>query len=181
MTSTVLLPEAGTEQIVASRIDSPLGQLLIGATGEGICLVEFGDERRTDRQPGDLHKHFACEMTSGTNEHLDQLAVELAEYFEGRRQEFTVRLVYPGTAFQVRVWDALQKIPYGQTWSYEALAQEIGCPNAQRAVGMANGRNRIGIVIPCHRVVNKGGKLGGYGGGLWRKEFLLKLEQDHRR
>ena len=85
-------------------------------------------------------------------------------------------LIYPGTPFQERVWDGLLRIPYGETWSYEDLAKHVGTPKGSRAVGMANGRNRIAILIPCHRVVNKGGKLGGYGGGLWRKQFLLDLE-----
>ena len=88
---------------------------------------------------------------------------------------------YPGTPFQERVWNQLLRIPYGQTRSYEDLARQIDSAGSQRAVGHANGLNRIAIVIPCHRVVNKDGKLGGYGGGLWRKQFLLDLEQGVRR
>jgi AraC family transcriptional regulator of adaptative response/methylated-DNA-[protein]-cysteine methyltransferase len=85
--------------------------------------------------------------------------------------------VYPGTPFQVKVWDALRQIPYGETYSYEKLAWAVGAPGAQRAVGHANGQNRLAILIPCHRVVNKDGRLGGYGGGLWRKQLLLDLER----
>src|SRR5207245_2176076 len=88
-----------------------------------------------------------------------------------------VPLVYPGTPFQQNVWSGLLTIPYGETCSYEDLARVVGSPQAHRAVGTANGKNRIAIVIPCHRVVNKGGKLGGYGGGLWRKQYLLDLER----
>src|SRR5262249_54480952 len=106
-----------------------------------------------------------------------QARTELSEYFARQRTEFHVPLVYPGTPFQVSVWERLRRIPYGETLSYEALARDIGCPNGQRAVGLANGRNRIGVIIPCHRVVNKDGHLGGYGGGVWRKEFLLALER----
>jgi AraC family transcriptional regulator of adaptative response/methylated-DNA-[protein]-cysteine methyltransferase len=113
----------------------------------------------------------------GSSPLLDQLRRELEEYFAGRRREFAVDLTAPGTPFEERVWEALRTIPYGETWSYERLAQAVGSPGASRAVGSANGRNRIAILIPCHRVVNKDGRLGGYGGGLWRKEALLHLER----
>jgi AraC family transcriptional regulator, regulatory protein of adaptative response / methylated-DNA-[protein]-cysteine methyltransferase len=99
------------------------------------------------------------------------------EYFAGERRAFSVPLHSPGTEFQVRVWTALRDIPYGRTTSYEALAATVGRPGAQRAVGKANGDNRIAIVIPCHRVVRKDGTLCGYGGGLWRKRRLLELER----
>jgi O-6-methylguanine DNA methyltransferase len=106
----------------------------------------------------------------------DRLERELDDYFQGRSTRFGLPLLYPGTPFQERVWSALLRIPYGSTWSYERLALEIGNPDAQRAVGTANGRNRISILIPCHRVINKSGALGGYGGGLERKQMLLELE-----
>ena len=94
----------------------------------------------------------------------------------GSRTRFEVPLVYPGSPFQRAVWEQLLRIPYGEMRSYEDVAIAVGAPGAQRAVGRANGQNRIAILIPCHRVVNKGGKLCGYGGGLWRKQFLLDLE-----
>src|SRR5207237_596423 len=146
-------------------------------TTQGHCLVQFSNRKVLDAQLGILRKHFACTAVPGHNEHLGLLQAELAEYFTGRRTQFQVPLVYPGTPFQVKVWDRLRQIPYGNTISYEALARHVGSPNAQRAVGLANGKNRIGIVIPCHRVVNKSGRLGGYGGGVWRKEYLLDLER----
>src|SRR4029077_2207026 len=108
---------------------------------------------------------------------LPQLGAELAVYFAGERRTFSVPLHYPGTEFPVRVCTPLRAIPYGQTTSYEALAATVIRPGAQRAVGKANGDNRIAIVIPCHRVVRKDGSLCGYGGGLWRKQWLLELEQ----
>ena len=101
---------------------------------------------------------------------------ELTSYFQGQPPRFSVPLIYPGTPFQRRVWEALLRIPSGQTRSYEELARAIGSPDAVRAVGRANGQNRIAILIPCHRVVNKNGELGGYGGGRWRKRHLLELE-----
>jgi AraC family transcriptional regulator of adaptative response/methylated-DNA-[protein]-cysteine methyltransferase len=128
-----------------------------------------------------LRRRFDCAIVPGKHAHLEQLQAELDEYFSGTRTVFEVPLVYPGSPFQRRVWDGLLQIPYGETRSYEALARDIGCAGAQRAVGHANGQNRIGIVIPCHRVVNKDGRLGGYGGGLWRKQFLLDLERRAKR
>src|SRR5207237_2748973 len=95
----------------------------------------------------------------------------------GTRREFHVPVTYPGSPFQRAVWEQLLRIPYGETRSYEDVARALGTAAAQRAVGRANGQNRIAILIPCHRVVNKDGRLGGYGGGLWRKQFLLELEQ----
>jgi AraC family transcriptional regulator of adaptative response/methylated-DNA-[protein]-cysteine methyltransferase len=130
-----------------------------------------------DTQFATLRRHFSCAIVPGENLHIKQLKKELHEYFVGSRRSFSVPLIYPGTPFQQRVWNELLKIPCGRTLSYEDIARRIGSPGAQRAVGHANGLNRIAIVIPCHRVVNKNGELGGYGGGLWRKQKLLALEQ----
>jgi AraC family transcriptional regulator of adaptative response/methylated-DNA-[protein]-cysteine methyltransferase len=116
-------------------------------------------------------------LVPGTNTHLEQLETELEGYFAHSLRGFSVPLVYPGTPFQESVWNALLAIPYGETRSYHDLARAVGNPKAVRAVGRANGLNRIAIVIPCHRVVNKNGELGGYGGGLRRKEYLLALER----
>jgi AraC family transcriptional regulator of adaptative response/methylated-DNA-[protein]-cysteine methyltransferase len=123
-----------------------------------------------------LKQRFGA-ILPGNHPWLDQLRSELGEYFAGTRRKFTLPLVYPGSPFQVKVWSALLEIGYGETRSYEQLAWAVGTPRACRAVGHANGQNRIAIVIPCHRVVNKDGKLGGYGGGLWRKQLLLNLER----
>jgi AraC family transcriptional regulator of adaptative response/methylated-DNA-[protein]-cysteine methyltransferase len=162
--------------IVTDWVESPVGPLLVGATEDGICLLEFTDRRALETQVKTIRRHFSCAVVPGKHRHIDQLKLELAEYFEGRRQEFSVPLVYPGSPFQSAVWQELLRIPYGETRSYEDLANAVGRKGAQRAVGRANGQNRIAIVIPCHRVVNKDGKLGGYGGGLWRKQHLLDLE-----
>jgi AraC family transcriptional regulator of adaptative response/methylated-DNA-[protein]-cysteine methyltransferase len=157
-------------------LESPLGPLVAGATDEGVCLLEFSDRRMLEAQLDGLRQRLGP-VLPGTHPLLDQLRAELTEYFAGARREFQVPLVYPGTPFQVKVWDALRRIPYGETYSYEKLAWSVGAPRAQRAVGHANGQNRLAILIPCHRVVNKDGKLGGYGGGLWRKQLLLDLER----
>jgi AraC family transcriptional regulator, regulatory protein of adaptative response / methylated-DNA-[protein]-cysteine methyltransferase len=166
----------GAACIVTQMFASPLGPLLACATPEAICLLEFTDRRAIEAQVKTLRQRFEVAIVPGASPLLAQLRIELAEFFAGERQQFTVPLVYPGTPFQQAVWAELLRIPYGRTISYEELARRVGRPGAQRAVGMANGQNRIGIVIPCHRVVNKSGKLGGYGGGLWRKQFLLDLE-----
>lgn len=157
--------------------ESPLGPLVIGANDAGVCLLEFSDRRMLETQFATLRRRFGAALVPGDNAHTERLRQELAGYFAGTLREFTVPLAYPGTPFQERVWRQLLAIPYGETRSYEELARSTGSPGGQRAVGAANGCNRIAIVIPCHRVVNKDGRLGGYGGGLWRKQWLLDLER----
>jgi len=166
--------------IVTSWIETPLGPMVTGATAKGICLLEFTDRRMLETQLTTLRRLFTRAVVPGRNAHLDRLKDELTRYFAGKLQRFTVPLVYPGTPFQQRVWDELLQIPYGETRSYEDIARSVGSPRAVRAVGQTNGLNRIAIVIPCHRVVNKSGELGGYGGGLRRKQFLLDLERANK-
>lgn len=167
----------GADCLVTTTIESPVGPLIICATPEAVCLLEFNDRRALDAQFSALRKRFGCAIVPGSNEPIEQAREELSTYFAGTLRRFSVPIVHPGTQFQEAVWTRLRKIPYGRTLSYEQLAIDIGRPGAQRAVGTANGKNRIAIIIPCHRVVNKDGGLGGYGGGLHRKEFLLRLEQ----
>jgi AraC family transcriptional regulator of adaptative response/methylated-DNA-[protein]-cysteine methyltransferase len=159
-------------------IETPLGPMVAGAADSGICLLEFSDRRMLETQFAVLRKRLALPVIPGESQHIGQLKTELAEYFAGRRNQFTVPLTFPGTDFERRVWNQLLRIPYGVTCSYQDLARTLGQRGASRAVGTANGRNRIAILIPCHRVVNQNGELGGYGGGLWRKRLLLKLEQN---
>lgn len=161
-------------------LESPLGPLLAAADSRHVVLLEFTERRMLEAQFDTLRRRFKTAILPGENEHLRKLKRELAEYFEGRLERFTVPLNYPGTPFQQKVWDELLKIPYGETRSYEDIARAVGSAAAVRAVGQTNGLNRICIVIPCHRVVNKDGKLGGYGGGLWRKQALLTLEQGQK-
>lgn len=172
-------PRNGRRQecIFLAWLKSPLGPLVAGATANGVCLLEFTDRRMLETELAALRKFFGAPAVPGTNAHLRRLASELNAYFAGTLREFSVPLVSPGTNFQQRVWDELRGIPYGETQSYEELAVAVGQPEGQRAVGRANGMNRISIVIPCHRVVRKDGQLGGYGGGLRRKQFLLELEK----
>jgi AraC family transcriptional regulator of adaptative response/methylated-DNA-[protein]-cysteine methyltransferase len=162
--------------VTVGWIESPIGPLVAAATDAGICLLEFSDRRKLETQFRTLRQRFGA-ILPGHHPLLEQLERELKEYFAGARREFTVPLRYPGSPFQEKVWNSLLGIKYGETRSYEQMAWAVGRPKASRAVGTANGQNRIAIVIPCHRVVNKGGKLGGYGGGLWRKQLLLNLER----
>jgi AraC family transcriptional regulator of adaptative response/methylated-DNA-[protein]-cysteine methyltransferase len=150
--------------------------MLLGATDEGICLLEFMERPMLETQLRRLAKRLECVFLPGTNEHAARLEAELEEYFAGRLREFTTPLLLLGTDFQERVWRALRGIPYGETRSYAEQARMIEAPGAVRAVARANGDNRIAIVIPCHRVIGADGKLTGYGGGLWRKRWLLHHE-----
>lgn len=161
-------------------IETPLGPMVGGTTEAGVCLLEFTDRRMLETQFDALRKRFTLPVIPGESEHIAQLKAELAGYFAGKRREFTVPFKYPGTDFEQRVWNQLLNIPYGETCSYQELARMLGQPGASRAVGTANGKNRLAILIPCHRVVNHNGELGGYGGGLWRKRLLLELEQNSR-
>jgi AraC family transcriptional regulator of adaptative response/methylated-DNA-[protein]-cysteine methyltransferase len=165
------------DYIRVAWVETPLGPMVAGATATGICLLEFTDRRMLEAQLDTLSRRFELSISPGENELLERLRGELRLYFAGRSKRFSLPLDFPGTEFQVKVWEALLGIPYGETRSYEDIARMLGKTGAVRAVGHANGMNRIGIVIPCHRVVNKNGELGGYGGGLWRKKRLLELEQ----
>lgn len=166
--------------IVTTAIDTPLGPVIAGATDEGLCLLEFSDRRMLEGQLKRLQAILKQPLVPGDHSHLAQTRDDLARYFEGRQTAFNVPLVFRGTPFEERVWRELLRIPFGETISYAELANRVGSPGAQRAVGRANGMNRISIAIPCHRVVNSDGKLGGYGGGLWRKHWLLALERQSR-
>lgn len=167
----------GDDYIRIAWMETPLGPMAAGATARGICFLEFTDRRMLEVQLETLSRRFDLSIVPGENEIVARLRRELERYFSGRLKRFSVPLEYPGTEFQVRVWRALLDIPFGETRSYEDVARALGMPGAVRAVGHANGLNRIAIVIPCHRVVNKNGELGGYGGGIWRKKHLLALEQ----
>lgn len=148
-------------------VDSPIGALTLVADGDALAGLYLTEQR-----------HLPPATSHGPRDDtvLPALREQLIAYWAGQLDRFDVPLAMVGTPFRLRVWTALQCIPYAETWSYGRLATEIGQPNASRAVGLANGRNPISIVVPCHRVVGSGGQLTGYGGGLARKQFLLDLE-----
>ncbi|MBO6574486.1 MAG: bifunctional transcriptional activator/DNA repair protein Ada [Rhodothermales bacterium] len=163
--------------IVSQRIETPVGPMIAAADDEALLLLEFADRRMLETQVSRIQKRLGAPMAPGTNAILEQLQRELDAYFEGTLQRFEVPLKMTGTEFQEKVWHALLEIPFGTTTHYGAIAEGIGMPTGMRAVARANGDNRIAIIIPCHRVIGKDGKLTGYGGGLWRKRKLLDHEQ----
>lgn len=171
-------PKQGKQQniIDLKRIETPLGTMLACATGEGVCLLEFTDRKMLETELKAIAKRLNATIIQGNNPHFATLEAQLTEYFSGTRKTFSVPLHTPGSDFQNRVWAALQLIPYGQTRSYKEQAISIGSAESVRAVANANGMNRISILIPCHRVIGSDGQLTGYGGGLWRKRYLLDLE-----
>ncbi|MEE8460124.1 MAG: methylated-DNA--[protein]-cysteine S-methyltransferase [Phycisphaerales bacterium] len=170
-----------TPSLIARWLDTPLGGMLALANDDGLCLLEFVDRRALEVQITTLRRRLGAVIVPGRHKHLDRIADELSQYFDGTLTRFAVPLVSPGTPFQVQVWHRLQAIPHGETLSYGELAADLDRPGAQRAVGRANGDNRIAIVIPCHRVVRADGTMCGYGGGLWRKKWLVDHEQTSRR
>ena len=162
-----------------NRLTTPLGPMFVGATERGVCLLEFVDRRMLETEFRDLQRLLNAQILLGDNVHITQVKRELKEYFKGSRHNFDVLLDTPGTEFQRNSWQALQSIPYGTTVSYQEQAGRIGNPDAVRAVARANGANRVAIMIPCHRVIGKNGKLTGYGGGLERKKWLLAHERSN--
>ncbi len=160
-----------------TRLETPLGTMFAGAVEEGICLLEFTDRKMLETELKTIAKSLNANIIQGENRHFNLLKKELEEYFKGKRKEFTVPLLTIGTEFQKSVWKELQNIPYGSTRSYLQQAAALGKPTAVRAVANANGMNRIAIIIPCHRVIGEDGSPTGYGGGIWRKKWLLDLEK----
>ena len=155
-------------QPFSKAIRTPIGILILSERGGAICAIDLA--RESDERPAD----------SAATPVLEQAALEIAEYFAGKRTEFTFPMRAQGTPFQTAVWDALLHIPFGETKTYGQIAAEVDNPKGSRAVGMACNRNPIMIAVPCHRVVGAGGALTGYAGGLSVKEKLLKLEQEQK-
>lgn len=166
--------------ILISRVTSPLGPMFICATDKGICLVEFTDRKMLETEFRDLQKKLNAVILQGENEHSKACKKQLKEYFEGKRNSFQLNLDLPGSPFQNTVWEELQKIPFGTTTTYQQMALRINQETAVRAMANANGHNRVSIIVPCHRVIGKDGKLTGYGGGLQRKQWLLDHELKHK-
>ncbi len=166
--------------ILIDRIPTPLGSMYVCSTEKGICMLEFSDRRMLETEFALLQKRGNAVILSGSNQHIETLKTELNDYFDGTRKEFSVSLDMFGTDFQNKVWTVLLDIPYGEVRSYQEQAIALGNEKAVRAVGTANGKNMISIVIPCHRVIGKDGSLTGYGGGLERKKWLLDFEKNHQ-
>jgi len=167
---------ANSEPLLFTRLTTPLGPMIAMAERRGLVLLEFLDRPALTREIETLQRRYGHAVAPGHNAHLQQIEAQLAAYFAGKLTEFTVPLHMPGSEFSRQVWALLQQIPYGQTTIYGAIAAMLGNPGASRAVGLANGHNRLSIIVPCHRVIGADGSLTGYGGGQPRKAFLLRLE-----
>jgi methylated-DNA-[protein]-cysteine S-methyltransferase len=156
-----------TTELLYTQMDSPIGDLLLVGDGEALYRLDMQQGRR----PTAIDSRW-----QRRDEAFADVRGQLTEYFEGRRRSFHVPLALGGNSFELRVWEALLEIPYGETVSYGEIARRMGRPDAPRAVGLANGRNPIAVIVPCHRVIGAAGALVGYGGGLERKRLLLDLE-----
>ncbi|PYI77069.1 MAG: bifunctional transcriptional activator/DNA repair enzyme protein Ada, partial [Verrucomicrobia bacterium] len=163
--------------LFAERIETPLGAMLAIADDEGLRLLEFVDRRAMERELSILRARLQTNVVPGEHRHLAAVRSQLAAYFSGKNLEFNVSLAPTGSPFQLRAWEVLRSIPAGETRSYSWMAEKLGDVEMRRAVGRANGDNMMCIIIPCHRVIRADGSLCGYGGGLWRKKWLL----DHER
>jgi AraC family transcriptional regulator, regulatory protein of adaptative response / methylated-DNA-[protein]-cysteine methyltransferase len=162
--------------LLRKSIQTPLGAMIAMASDDGLSLLEFHDRPALPAEVEELEKRYGYSIEPGDNAVLEQIEAELADYFAGKITAFETPLVLPGMAFQRQIWSTLQAIPYGETRTYGGIAQDLGKPGSSRAVGAANGQNRVAIVVPCHRVIGADGSLTGYGGGQRRKRFLLDLE-----
>lgn len=173
------------KQLVYKKIiTTPLGNMIACAIEDGICFLDFVDRTDFDKLFSIMINYLDGEIidienkeSSKTGKLIFSLEKELEEYFSGKRKVFSLPLFTIGTEFQKKVWDELLNIPYGKTISYKEEAKNLNQEKAFRAVANANGKNKLSIIIPCHRVIASGGKLGGYGGGLDKKEFLISLEK----
>lgn len=161
-------------------IETDLGLMVAAATDNGICMFEFADYKSIDLELRQLSEHFKAPLVQGDNPHFEALQKQLNEYFNGERRGFDIPLDWVGTEFQKTVWLALLQIPYGCTINYGKQAELIGKPSSVRAVANANGKNKISIILPCHRVIGADGSLTGYGGGIWRKKKLLDFEKENK-
>lgn len=167
-------PDASAE-VTTRVLETPIGPMLAGATDESIVLCDFAQRPMLPAQLAAVRRRIGPTV-EGSHPLLDRLEEQLGEYFAGERRDFDLPLDIPGSPFQERVWAELRRIPYGATISYRELAARVEAGDGFRAVGRANGANRVAVVVPCHRVVAANGGLGGYGGGLEAKAALLALE-----
>lgn len=162
--------------ITVKQYESPCGTLLLGSYDGKLCLCDWQTEKHRGIVDRRLKRMLKAEFREGTDNVIDKATAELDEYFEGKRKTFDIDILFVGTDFQKKVWNALLTIPYGTTVSYSKIAECIGMPKAVRAVANANGANAVSIFVPCHRVIGRDNTLVGYGGGLASKQTLLKLE-----
>ncbi|SDO67225.1 methylated-DNA--[protein]-cysteine S-methyltransferase [Phyllobacterium sp. OV277] len=165
-----------TKTLRYRHIQTPIGPMIAMAGDEGLSLLEFSDRPALPAELTELEQRYGYTIVPGDHSYLDQVDEEITAYFAGELTRFETPLFLPATPFQRTIWSMLIDIPYGETRTYGGMARALGKPNSSRAVGGANGQNRIAIVVPCHRIIGADGSLTGYGGGQPRKRFLLDLE-----
>lgn len=163
--------------IHTTTIQTPLGEMFAASTQKGLCMLCFLDKYHIDAKLEHIKQMFNATVIPSNNALFEQLQKQLNEYFEHQRECFDIPLQLVGTSFQVRAWRALLEIPYGSTISYKQQAQKMQHPTAHRAVANANAQNMLAIIVPCHRVIRENSEMGGYAGGVEKKEFLLNLEK----
>lgn len=169
--------KVGVESVLkAAWLDTKLGPMIAIASESALYLLEFVDRRGLEREIERLRKRTHSVIIPGKPQPINSIEMELARYFDGELTEFKTPVYLLGSEFQRDVWHALEKIPYGETCSYSDIAKSLGKPKSFRAVARANGTNQLALIIPCHRVINESGELGGYGGGIMRKQWLINLE-----
>jgi len=166
----------GDQVLMATWLDTKLGPMLAIANEQHLYLLEFVGRRGLEREIERMRQKTKCAIIPGRTAPIDSIEKEIDAYFSGKLQDFKTPIFMLGTPFQRDVWNQLMRIPYGATCSYGDLAKALGKPTAFRAVAQANGANQLAIIIPCHRVINSNGELGGYGGGVSKKEWLLTHE-----
>ena len=171
-----LRSESLVKQIHIQYYNTPLAEFILGSFEEKLCLLDYRDRKDRDTIDNRLQKGLNASYVEKDDPLLQKTKRQFDEYFKGERKSFEIPLLTVGTPFQQKVWETLQTIPYGKTWTYSRLAKEIGRPKAVRAVANAVGANALGIIIPCHRIIGLDGTLTGYAGGLERKKRLLELE-----
>ncbi|MBX2959132.1 MAG: methylated-DNA--[protein]-cysteine S-methyltransferase [Flavobacteriales bacterium] len=168
-------------KIYTTTFESPLGRITLASTNKGLCLLEFDNEKRINNHFNQFKKYWDVEIIEEETSITTTTKNQLTAYFSNQQTTFDVPLDLVGTEFQLKVWNELQRIPFGSTRSYKEQAIAVGNLKAIRAVATANGENRISIIIPCHRVIGSDGSLTGYGGGIWRKQKLLELESTQKK
>jgi AraC family transcriptional regulator of adaptative response/methylated-DNA-[protein]-cysteine methyltransferase len=161
-------------------IETPIGEMVAIADRQALRVLEFADGHAWETDLARLHARTGLDIRRGRTAPIESIERELAEYFAGTRDVFDTPIRPEGTDFERAVWRELTRIPIGETRSYAGLAKTLGCPAGTRAVGRANGRNPLAVLVPCHRVIGSNGALTGYGGGLWRKRWLLEHERQFR-
>ncbi len=168
-----------THTINISFYKTKIGELIIGTYDTKLCILDFRYRKMRSTVDNRIKKHLQADFTEQEDEIISETKKQIDEYLEGKRKNFSIPLLLVGTDFQKRVWSELLRVQYGETASYLDIAKRIDNPKAVRAVASANGANAIALIVPCHRIIESNGELGGFGGGLAVKKRLLRLESEN--